>query len=745
MVPGATAVEWTFYYPEDKDVAGSYVTAVEVSVDGKTYTSENLTLTVKRSKPKLKATVPAFNSFYDDQSQPITVTGGTVTDIYDVDMPEWVEIDGFGLKLAGYVPQKNVSGKATLEIYTEEWRVPATVSVAVKSSYKAPGLKLNASTVTLSQTASDSNGIPLQLQPKTKGVSLADLGIDEIYTDANYWIEEFNPEDGSFRLVPAGDDASEKINLEVFFEDTYNTVTLPLTVKRVPVTLKMSQSAVTLNSATGDAAVVKITANPADYSGFDLYGRLLGSDKSDKSEAGELDFRLEDDGTLYISTTKDTPENAKYTLYLSANGGKEAALKISTTNAEPTLKLKAAGNLDLSFPDRKIGLTTTFKNHSGGNLKAIDYTVTESSGKTILDEDSKAIQLTKDGTDLFVQLKDTTGINIKNTYTLNLKLTLADDSVLASSVKIPVKQTNISLKLSANKLTLNKAIDDKATVTVTCATKGYDFDKPVWQLLDSKGNDASEQLDISWNNGKLTVATTEATPYGDSYKLQISPEEGAKAVALAIVIPAEAKSTVTGTLKATGNLDVIRDGTALTITPTWKNCNDAERTEELKIFCGDEDVTAHFSITEENGEFILTRDAQLDHTQKYTATLTATFANGTTATASGALKLKMGSAKLTVNADSTTLFANDKHSRVNISFVSADRTLNKVAKVTLDPKLANQFELFDYGNGQYAIGFKDGIVPAKLTSANISLNVWLEGNETTKANASVKVKLIIVR
>ena len=283
-------------------------------------------------------------------------------------------------------------------------------------------------------------------------------------------------------------------------------------------------------------------------------------------------------------------------------------------------------------------------------------------------------------------------------------------------------------------------------VTVTCVTKDYSFSEPVWALLDSKGREVETGiLDISWADGKLTVATTEATPYGASYKLQVSPEEGAKAVALAIVIPAEAKSKVTGTLKATGNLDVIRDGTALTITPTWKNCNDAERTEELKIFCGDEDVTNRFIITEEDGKYILSRGAHLDHTQKYTATLTATFANGTTATASGSLKLKMGSAKLTVDADRTTLFANDKHSRVNISFASADSTLNKVAKVTLDPKLANQFELFDYGNGQYAIGFKDGKVPAKLTSANIALNIWLEGNETTKANASVKVKLNIIR
>ncbi len=724
-------------------VGKSYSSAVTVTVQGEEYTSEALTLTVKKTLPKLKATIPAFNNFWSGQTQEITVTGATVTEITCENLPGWLELNGTELSLNENVPEKGGSAKLILLVETEEWAVPIETALAVKCSYKAPGLKLSASSVQLAGVNSD--GIKLQLLSKDKKLTLSDLGVNGISVPDGYSISNYNAEDGTFIIKAESGFQPGKINLEVGFHNTSETVAIPLTVKVVPVTLKLAPSSITLNSGTGDSAAVIVTATTADYRLTAPDIRIVDAAKQDKTDSGELKLSYEN-GRLSISTTETTPDNAKYTLYISAEGGKEAALKISTTNDEPTLKLKANGNLDLSFPDRKIGLTTTFKNHSGGNLKAIDYTVTESSGKTVLDEDSKAIQLTKDGADLFVQLKESAGINIKNTYTLNLKLTLADDSVLASSVKIPVKQTNISLKLSANKLTLNKAIDDKATVTVTCATKDYNFIEPVWQLMDSKGREVENGiLDISWADEKLTVATTEATPYGGSYKLMIAPEKGAKAVTLAIVIPAEAKSTVTGTLKATGNLDVIRDGTALTVTPTWKNCNDAERTEELKIFCGDEDVTAHFSITEENGKYVLTRGTHLDHSQKYTATLTATFANGTTATATGALKLKMGSAKLTLKADSTTLFANDKHSRVNISFASADTTLNKVAKVTLDPKLANQFELFDYGNGQYAIGFKDGAVPAKLTSANIALNVWLEGNEAAKANASVKVKLSIIR
>ena len=743
VVPNEKAV-W------NPDLVGrSYISAITVTVQGEEYTSEALTLTVKKTLPKLKAAVPAFNNFWSGQTQEITVTGATVTGITCENLPDWLNLYAGELSLNENVPVKGGSAKLTLLVETEEWAVPIETTLAVKCSYKAPGLKLSASSIQLAGVNSD--GVKLQLLSKDKKVTLSDLGVSGISAPDGYAVD-YNAADGTFVIKAESGFQPGKINLEVGFHNTSETVAIPLTVKVMPVALKLAPNSITLNSGTGDSAAVTVTATPADYRLTAPDIRILDAAKQDKTDSGELKLSYEN-GRLSISTTDLTPDNAKYTLYISAEGGKEAALKISTTNAEPTLKLKAAGSLDLSFPDRKIGLTTTFKNHSGGLSRTliaegkspVAYKVMETVGKDEPTEKTDAFILTKEGSGLFLSFRDTAGINVKNTYTLHLTLMLENGKELESSVKIPVKQTNISLKLSANKLTLNKAINDKAAVIVTCATKDYNFTEPVWTLLDSKGNDASGQLDISWSNGKLTVATTEATPYGRSYKLQISPEEGAKAVTLAIAIPAEAKSTVTGTLKTTGNLDVIRDGTALTITPTWKNCNDAARTEELKIFCGDEDVTNRFVIEEEDGKYILSRGENLDHSQKYTATLTATFANGETAVATGDLKLKMGSVKLTLKADSTTLFANDKHSRVSISFASADTTLNKVAKVTLDPKLANQFEIIDYKNGQYAIGFKDGNVPAKLTSANISLNVWLEGNEMAKANASLKVKLSIIR
>lgn len=751
IVPTDDAVELAQNYPKEKYVASSYVTAVEVTVDGETYTSENLTLTVKQSKPKLKVTAPVMNSFYyRDYRQPLTITGGTVIEVDDVEAPDWLFVHSNG-DLSFYdEPAKNASGKVVLDIYTEEWRIPVQVSVTVKNNYKAPELKLSASSVTMCQMGDESEGVRLQLLPKAKGVTLADLGVEDIDVSGNYYVLDFNLEDGSFRLIPYEDDPSEKINIEVEFKNSPYEVTLPLSVKRVPVTLKLSQSAVTLNTAIGDTAVVAITANPADYDSFDLDGRLVVNDKREVEDPyEELDLRMDDDNKLYISTNEATPDNAKYTLYLNAHGGKEVALKINTTSAAPTVKLKAVGNLDVSFPERKINVETAFKNYSGAQVAGIDYHVTESKGKEIYNEDVKAFSLNKEGTSLLLNIQDAAAINVKNTYTLYVTLTLADGSTLEGSVKIPVKQTNISLKLSTSKLTLNKAVNDAASVGVTCTTKGYSFTQPVWKLQDNKGRDAAGQLDVSWADGKLTVATNEATQFGGSYKLQISPAEGAKAVTLTISIPTEAKSAVTATIKAKGNLDVIRSG-AVIVTPSYKNClADTARTEELIVIRSDgQIVTDQFAITQNSDgtySVAIAKGAGIDMSKKHQLQLVAKFGTMEVNTKPIALNIKMGSAKLTAQAEGT-LFSQDKNSRMNLRFTSTDAALNGVARVEIkDAKYTDVFEVFDYGNGQFAIGFKDGMVPAKLTSVNLSLNVWLEGNETTKANTTLKLKVTIVK
>ena len=58
------------------------------------------------------------------------------------------------------------------------------------------------------------------------------------------------------------------------------------------------------------------------------------------------------------------------------------------------------------------------------------------------------------------------------------------------------------------------------------------------------------------------------------------------------------------------------------------------------------------------------------------------------------------------------------------------------------------FELYEYGGGRFAIGFKDGVIApaaAKLKSVSIPINIWLDGNETAKPNTTVNVKINIAK
>ena len=195
--------EYALEYPEE--LAKSYKSAVTVTVDGEEYTTDEiLTLTVKQSKPKLKATIPAFNSFYTGQTQAITITGGTVTGITlnpDKAQPDWLTLNrNQTMSLNNNAAKK--SAKVYLLVETEEWNIPAEVILSVKNTYKAPGLKLNTSSVKIAETAAKA-GINLQLQPKSTKDTLTSLNVDSVTAPDGYEVKDFNAETGSFTLKAA--------------------------------------------------------------------------------------------------------------------------------------------------------------------------------------------------------------------------------------------------------------------------------------------------------------------------------------------------------------------------------------------------------------------------------------------------------------------------------------------------------------------------------------------------------------
>lgn len=688
VVPTDDAVE------NPGSVKSSYTGTITVTVEDQEYTSDELKLTVKKTEPKLKASIESFNSFYPGQGKTITVTGADVTGISENGsvkkaLPDWLQLSDGKLYLTDDAPAKSVSGKAYLLVQTRQWRIPAEIALSVKNTYKA-------------------------------------------------------------------------------------------------LSLKLARSSIKLNAAVGDAAVIGVTGNLTDYEIASWEYRLVNSAGLDVTDTGILAVSFEADA-LRVSTTDATPLNENYKLYISADGSKEVLLKIKTIGGNPTVKLKVSGSIDLSFPDQAAVVTAVYNNYEGGDISSFAWEITEKKGKTVLDSDAaRHFSVEWDGGSVFrVLCADKTQLNTASSYELKLKLTLRDGSTCENTAVLKVKRTSIRLKLSPSSLTLNLRIMDKAEIAVSSTNKAFALTAPVWELLDGTGrNSADGCLDIGFLNGVLTVKTNDETEYGKTYKLQICAEEGAPASTLKITVPTLEKSSISNSLKAYGTLDVIRSSSTVVLTPAYRNCaGKADCTESLEIFdASGALVTDLFQILRDSqGNFLVMKaaGAELDSSKSYKVRLVTVYDTGITVrSALVQLRVKMGTAKLTLETDENTLYAADSNSRVEFTLSAADAALNDVTRVEIkDAKFQDLFEIFDYGDNRFALGFKDtqvdsslysgksttfgtkalngtqGVIqkPGSSTSSSVStgsrtvtLNVFLEGNTGSKANATVKLKLDVL-
>ena len=701
---------------------------------------------MKKTAPKLKATVAAFSSFYSSTSQQIVVTGGTPTQITASAIPAWLTLTDDTLTLTDDAPLKYAVGKVSLLIQTQEWRIPVAVTLAVKNTYMARGLTLSAASVTMTTLAESSGGVELKLKPKNAKDTLKSLNVTGITAPAGYAIENFSQKDGTFTLKTEEGFESGVITLNVTFSDTTVTLPLTLTVKTAVVSLKTSVKSLTLNTAVRDSAEIRLTATPTDYRITAADFRLTDTKGADKT--GELDICYEN-GKIRINTIAATPAKASYKLYISAGGSKEVAVAIKTIAAQPGVSFQAKSGMDLSFPRQKVQVIPAFTNYNGA------FTVAGMTAETVNREDAtRQFRVERSGKTILVSCAEDTAVG---TYTLNLKLALTNGSICENSVKVIVKRTPVKLKLSATKLTLNKRIKESASVDVSCITAGYDFREPIWELMDKSGKvSAAGMLDIAYADGVLKVAANDATQYGTVYRILLKANAAAPAVTLNVAILAQNKSNITAALKVGGSLDVIRDGVGVTVMPSYKNvAADTAKLESLVFYSSADNYTKAvnglFQYTANGrGGYTITRaeGAKLDHSLKYKAELVSYIGGVEVRSSKVAIRVTMGPAKFTVKPNSVDLFAKDKNDRAEFRLEAVDPALNGVSRVKIkDAKYRGLFEIYSYGDGEFAIGFKNGKVEKKLEgkTVTITLNVRLEGNQTAKVNTTVKLKVNIVK
>ena len=768
VVPKQTAID------NPGSVLSSYTSKVVVNVRGAEYvTADSLKLTVKKTLPKLKAASLTFNSFYTGQSQSIVFSGATATGFEAEALPQWLSLSPEGvLTLTDSAPAKSVSGKANVLVQTQEWAVPTAVSVPVKIAYKAPALKLSASSVTIPTFANPDDsgdygaGQWVQLLCKNKTDTLESLKVSWIEVPEGWYPrqedQQLSETDGWFFLKPVEGRpvVPGKITLKVHFYGTDAVVELPLTIKTTQVPLAvhtyLTSAKLSLNSTIEDGFFVPWYVGPqyVDLQKYELTWDLL--DKWGNSVKDTFNTFIMEDGRLAVLTTERT-EPGTYELYLdlcdketkARKTEESTVLKITVLpkSAKAGASIKALDVIDFTFPNPQTRISFSFKNFFISRVVDLQYTVLN--GK-------------EDVTDWFSLSYDNSisdwvltpkGEVPTGSYTLNLSVGMdtKNPSVTTAecSTKFTVKRTAVKLKLSQTSLSLNKTIDDRAAVTVSCTTKGCDLTKPVIWLMDSTGKNSAEGcLDLTYSSGCLTVGTNDATRYGATYKLLIQATAFDKPVTLTVKIPAQQNSKVTASLKASGAIDVIRDASSVIVRPTYKNYAGLTPLEKvLTIFSSAdaEDVTSHFRITPNaDGSYTVTKlpGEQLNAALKYRAVLTLPgVANSDPAYVS--LPVKSGSAPVKLSG-TAVLYKNDRFSRSPIPFTVTDGAMNPISRVEIkDPKLAQLYEVYSYGNGEFAIGFKNDTVGAGVKSGNVALEVYVDGNASAKSNASVTLKLNI--
>ena len=712
-----------------KGVKSSYSSKIVVLVNGVEYhTDDAVTISVKKTMPKLKAANLTFNPFYTEQSQALTITGGTVTKVEGT-TPDWLTMDGTKLTLSN--APKSGSASLNLLVYTTEWAIPVNVKASVKLSYKAPRLKLSASSVTLSET--DSLGVTLKLTAGKQ--SLEELNVKSVTLPAGFEDTELNLYTGEIALVPIGEIPTGKQAVRVSFYGTDSVLDLPLRVNKRTPTLRLSKTSVSLNAELGDSMTLKVTATPADLD-------LAKVTVTNPSEALEVS-PVNENGEFTVTVKQGSASKASYTLMVQAPTGKAAKLTVKTLAAgqKVTMSLKAAGSIDLTFPEKGVALQPKYRNYAG-ELENVVYTLALKQGKVTLDaafDDYLTI-----GEDGLIRWNGTGSLESGNVCLITMTGELPNGTMLFATAQVKVTQTPVILRLSKASLSLNKRLEEKTQVTVTTSTKGYTLGDVELLVTDNK-NVPSDGLTAAYENGLLTLSVNEKTVYGGSYKVQlwVTPK---RVTTLMVRIPAEKKSAVTMTARARGGIDVIRDASEVVVTPIYRNCLDgASLKKQVKVTWAQDgrnysqDVTEDFILTwAQDGTLHVSKvpGKELALTGKYRLEI---LCEGMEKEAYTALSVKCGTARFTVA--SVSLYAKDANDMARLTITTTDKTVNTLERVELkDARLKGTYEVLDLGGGQFALCLIPG---AKAKTGTVTLNLFCEGNTTAKPSGTVSVKVEI--
>ena len=760
LVPTAYAVD------HPNEVKNRYTGKILLTVDD-TYaeegkrefvTSEILTVGVKKSTPRLTASGVVINSFYDEKSYKLDIKGATVKDngISEAEgksWPDWLNLSGD--ELTPSLDAGDRRGRAAtiyLNVETEEWAIPATVSVGVKLSYQAPALRLSARAVTLSSMNSTGTSVFLQSQDRAK--KLENMFIDYVELDSDQLvIGSYNEKTGEVKIVPDQYLTNGTANVVVHFVDTQNVVTLPLQIRTVAPVLHLSKTTVIMNTKYGDIAKVKLYMTPADAQLPDEEDVWVMDSREKNDLSSDLEAKLveEADGTYLVVRTEATTnpnryENA-YRVHVKMESQKDTVLSVKilkpTTNA--SLAMRLSGVLDLTYPKNGITLTRTYRN--------ITAPETEKFSLKINGKDAEFDDYLYEGSDGKFYLKDTsedalvTDLKAGDRLNINCAGMIGEETACSANGNITVRRTLVNMRLSKTNVTLNKDLGETAKITYSYIPNGNDVKRdetPDYIVTDNRGNALQgNPLDVTVNkdNKTVTVKTTDDSVYGGIYKIQLRATKADRYVTLTVKIATKNNSKVTYTAAVSGALDPTRDSSKVTLRYAVRNYVDTNPIVKIVDATTGADYTDLFDLEvnpKNASQIFITKKPKevLDPSIKYQVIVDCGKREelGEEAVViSGKTTLKVSAGRSSVAADRVvTIYKADPNATYHFIVTSRDRSLNNVEKLTIkDSKLSSVYRIIPLGEGNFEICVV-GTNMDKVRSGNLTLNYFVRGMEIQK-------------
>ncbi|MCR5137505.1 MAG: leucine-rich repeat domain-containing protein [Oscillospiraceae bacterium] len=466
-----------------KQVAGSYKSAIRLKLnDGTEITTSEITVTVKKSKPKLTVKPVTVNGFVAGQTVPVEITGGKVTSI-----AKRQDLGFAYLNTDLTVTVKdNVtkSGKATVNIscQPDDWAVSAALKFTVNNKYVAPKVTFSPASLTLNPGVADIAKTKVQISPLpgmshiiTVG-SVAGLNADYDSDMETITVTPKTSKSGNY-TIPVKADGKTVVNLKVKVKPATTDVSLSAKASgAIDTTVPNSPVIITLTGKNFNASAVK----------YQVLIVRVGKDKM-ADDATDLFNVIQSDNIITITGTdklKNYLNGYTYTAHiLSYNMRMRAVkvnLKIKASEAAPAMSatLKAAGSIDILRGTGQITVTPTIKNVY--NYEETDLALKLPEGLTSEYRNGRFI------------ITAVPGANINpNDKTVILKL---------KDVEVPKAKTTLQLKQSKVTVSQNtKAI-------VLSKNDRYDRQSVILSLSDSTLYEiGNARVSLTGGNGAVTL------------------------------------------------------------------------------------------------------------------------------------------------------------------------------------------------------------------------------------------------